>query len=96
MSIYLEIERHSGDERRDVVSSQNAQVGIAAGTCPGCGVAPFRIVGAGLFREGYRWKSGGKCVACQDSVGWIYAEPDTIFGEEEDRAMLVHGRPRVY
>lgn len=97
MSVYLEIERHSGNERRGIKTDPGgSQAGLVEGACPGCGVEPFLVVGAGLIREGRNWKSGGKCCACHDNVGWIIAEPDTIFGAEEDRAVLVHGRARVY
>ena len=96
MTVYREISRHSGDERRAITTGHNPQAGLAEGACPGCGVSPFLVVGAGLFRDGRRWKSAGKCVACGDNVGWIFAEADTIFGEEEDRAVIEHARGRVY
>lgn len=96
MSIYLEIQRHSGNERRAVVGDPTSQAGIAEGACPGSGVSPFRVVGAGLFRITRGWKSGGKCCACGDSVGWIVAESDSLFGREEDENVLVRGRARVY
>lgn len=97
MTCYLEIERHSGNERRVVgTDPAGSRVGIAEGACPGCGITPFRVVGAGLFRIPRGWKSGGKCVGCGDNVGWIVAEADTIFGAEEDRNVLEHGRARVY
>lgn len=96
MSCFLEIERHSGNERRGVSTDPTSQAGIAEGACPGCGITPFRVVGAGLFRIPRGWKSGGKCVACGDSVGWVFIEAQTIFGTEEDERVLRHGRARVY
>lgn len=35
------------------------------------------------------------CVRCKGSLGVLLVEMNTIFGEEEDRAVL-HGRARVY
>jgi hypothetical protein len=35
-------------------------------------------------------------MSCNDPVGWVYSERNTIFGVEEDRAVLEFGRARVY
>ncbi len=88
----LEIERLSGLDVRRV-----SHDGIADGECPGCYAEPFKIEvrSCPTEHEG-RKRTGGYCVACNDPVGWVYSEPDTIFGEEEDRAVLEHGRARVY
>jgi hypothetical protein len=87
MAIRLEIERLSGIDERTV-----SRDGIAAGACPGCGVEPFKIV-THPVDDG---RAGARCVGCNDPVGWVYVTPETLFGEEEDRAVLVHGRARVY
>lgn len=36
------------------------------------------------------------CLWCGAEVGKIRVNYDTVFGREEDLAMLVNGRPRVY
>ena len=87
MALRLEIERLSGIDDRAV-----SRDGIAAGACPGCKAEPFRIA----THPPERGRAGGRCVACNDPVGWVYEEPDTLFGKEEDDAILVHGRARVY
>lgn len=87
MSVRLEIERLSGIDHRHVSND-----GVADGACPGCGVEPFRIV-TPPPEDG---RAGGRCVACNDAVGWVYVTPDTIFGEEEDRNMIQMARGRVY
>lgn len=94
MADRLEIQRGSGIDGRYV-----SRDGIAEGACPGCGCTPFYIAthppedfGHGCLR------AGARCRACNDPVGWFYTNTTaaTLFGEEEDSAVLVHGRARVY
>lgn len=93
--IYLEIQRLSGIDRRDITVEEGA--GIATGTCPGCGCHPFVVAGHSVVQlGGGRSRSCGQCLSCADPAGHIYAEPDTIFGAEEDRVVLDFGRARVY
>jgi hypothetical protein len=81
---------------------------IAEGRCPGCDCAPFKVRGTGdhgvvkydadaveVEFPGQTHKTGGRCEACGDPVGWMYAHIMTLFGIDEDRAVL-HGRCRVY
>lgn len=90
---WLEINRGDFMERRNVRS--DGEVGVAAGACPGCQAEPFQIRG-GNMRELSRdtYISNGRCVACNDAVGYIYARVSTIFGIRED--MEVGLRARVY
>jgi len=93
--VTLEIQRLGGVDERRVDPGEI--FGIAEGLCPGCGTTPFRVQGLGLegdAEHGYR--AGGVSVCCQQNVGWIYAVPETLFGSEEDRAVLSFGRARVY
>ncbi|HEX6051790.1 MAG TPA: hypothetical protein VFZ21_21125 [Gemmatimonadaceae bacterium] len=93
---WLEINRADGSvERRDVRPA--GPVGIAAGSCPGCCTKPFEVRGGGPQRlpDDRTIRSGGRCVACGEAVGYLFAQPDTLFGLEEDERVL-HGRPRVY
>lgn len=90
--IRLEIERHSGIEVRSV-----ARDGTAAGSCPGCGAYPFHIHTHPPEQHGEGLRAGSRCVACADPVGWVYVSPQsTIFGREEDEAVLTRSRARVY
>lgn len=95
MAITLEIQRRDGIERRNVRSL--GDVGEAEGACPGCLATPFLVVGGGMQNIDDRTvRANGRCQSCGDPVGYIFAERATIFGAEEDRAVLVRGRARVY
>lgn len=69
----------------------------ALSTCPDCG-EPLKLAG----REGtmhhdhdtYYTKAG--CLACEKTLGELQTKVSTIFGIDEDEAVLVHGRARVY
>lgn len=92
----LYIQRESGIDKRAITSTSGSPVGTAAGKCPGCGAEPFLVQGGNLRRKDDRTlMADGRCVACRDPVGYIYAKPDTLFGLEEDARML-NGRCRVY
>jgi hypothetical protein len=95
MKIWLEIQRRDGTEHRDV--TPDGKSGVADGECPSCNIWPFLIRGCGVPQDsnGIR-KAGGYCIACEEPVGYIYAEVGSIFGPEEDAAILQHGRARVY
>lgn len=92
----LKIERSIGVERRDVRDLDDGTA-EATGSCPGCGAYPFRIA----CHDPQPWdepsmRAGARCLHCNDPVGWVYFDRPTIFGPEEDRAVLVNGRARVY
>ena len=92
MRVYLEIQRRSGIDRRNVTSD-----GIADGACPGCGAVPFAIkCSTPRIESDTRSVANGRCADCNDPVGYVYVERSTIFGAEEDRAMLEMARCRVY
>ena len=94
MKVWLEIQRLSGIERR-VVKPEGTN-GIAEGACPGCGTAPFIIQGRGRHRHSRdTFRAAGTAICCGDSVGYIYAKTNTLFGLEEDEAVL-RGLARVY
>jgi hypothetical protein len=94
MKFWLEIQRANGIDRRDITPAND--VGIADGTCPGCGATPFLVQGHGIEATGGLYRAAGTAKCCGDSVGYLYAEEQTIFGAEEDRAVLSFGRARVY
>lgn len=96
MRFWLEIQRRSGEiDKREIEPS--AIHGEAEGRCPGCGSLPFLVAGIGVESMGGGvFRAGGKCVGCDDSVGYIFAKEETLFGTEEDRAVLEFGRGRVY
>jgi hypothetical protein len=91
VSAWLVIQRDTGEDRRSVDED-----GIADGACPGCGTDPFAVqTHPPEPYDSHTVRGGGCCVRCGDAVGWVYADAPTIFGAEEDDAVL-HGRPRVY
>jgi hypothetical protein len=93
--IALEIQRHSGNETRRVTPGDGC--GVVDGACPGCGAEPFRVLGCEIEPLSARgFCSGGVSACCRQNVGYLRAEPETIFGTEEDRAVLEFGRARVY
>lgn len=107
MKCWLEIQHEDGSvEKRSVVPGPDNAYGVVEGKCPGCpdwlGRQPsgeFRI--ATEPPENFKRdvvRAGARCTVCNDAVGYCYAEVDTIFGTEEDRAMLGkdHQRARVY
>lgn len=67
------------------------------GVCPGCGAGEFRVRGEGchIAEDDRAYESKARAACCAAIVGVLRAEPGTIFGLTEDRAVL-HGRPRVY
>lgn len=97
--IHLEVQRTSGIDRRHVKSL--GHVGEATGACPGCGSAPFYVVGGGRIRiSDDTYRANGRCQKCGDAVGYIFADMSgsTLFGLEEDEAVLSldKRRARVY
>lgn len=94
MKVWLEIQRVSGIERRAI--KPDGPRGIAEGACPGCGAAPFIVQGHGRHRHSRdTFRAAGTAKCCGDSVGYIYANVSTLFGLEEDEAVL-NGFARVY
>jgi hypothetical protein len=104
--IWIVIERESGNEEREVKPGPEAAYGIVTGTCPGCELAlgrkpvdEFRIRTEGCNRISHDVaRYGGHCVTCNDAVGWVYAQFETIFGLEEDQRVLGNdfSRARAY
>lgn len=94
MKVTLSIQRLSGNETRAVTPGD--LFGTAEGRCPGCGSEPFHVVGTEIEKSEAGIVAGGVSVCCRQNVGYLYAEPETLFGTEEDRAVLSFGRARVY
>jgi len=66
--------------------------------CPECKAeAPIDIRGRGIKSHDHdTYYADAEHVGCGGSLGTLHAKVDTIFGIEEDEAMLKHGRARVY
>ncbi len=95
MRVWLEIQRESGLEKRPLTA--RGTHGESAKPCPGCGIAPLMVRGTNptLLPDDKTIRSGGVAMCCGDSVGYMFARPDTLFGLREDSVML-NGRCRVY
>jgi hypothetical protein len=65
--------------------------------CPHCGDAPCSVVGGGrsISDCDRYYLAAGRCLDCGGSLGEIRVYMETLFGLEEDEAVL-HGRARVY
>jgi hypothetical protein len=65
--------------------------------CPACGAsAPSSVRGAGVDVRGHDSEEApAVALCCGATLGRIVVTYSTIFGIEEDRAVL-NGRPRVY
>ena len=95
MPMHLEINRLSGIEKRGV--RQLDAVLAADGACPGCNAEPFVLKLSGKhIHDRDTLRLNGWCAKCGDAVGYCFQRVSTIFGLEEDRAVLEFGRARVY
>lgn len=64
--------------------------------CPSCSAAPCEVRGSGVSHhdhDTYYARAIARC--CGADVGELRATVSTLFGIDEDRAVL-DGRPRVY
>lgn len=66
--------------------------------CPSCAApAPMKIKGIGRRIHSHdTYAADARTLCCGASVGEIRAQVETLFGLEEDEAVLRHGRGRVY
>lgn len=76
---------------------ENSPTAAIPGPCPACGADDFAVRGEDcrIADDDRAYVSSARAVCCAAIVGVLRAEPGTIFGLTEDRAVL-HGRPRVY
>lgn len=64
--------------------------------CPRCDVAPCKVGGTGITHHNHdTYFAGAVALCCRERIGTIETTVDTLFGIDEDNAVL-HGRPRVY
>lgn len=64
--------------------------------CPSCASLPLRVRGMGIEEQTNESETAaGQCVECGAIVGRLTVTYATIFGREEDGAVLA-GRARVY
>lgn len=77
--------------------TEDSRTTVLEGVCPKCKTAPFEVVRASdIGRAGHDVQACDiACRACRVLVGQMRERVSTIFGLEEDFAVL-NGRPRVY
>jgi len=97
---WLEIQFRDRSEEHEVrADPDNNQVGVVNRACPGCAAFPLLIHASSpviaVGRPGVI-QGNGYTRCCGDAVGYVYAKRETLFGLEEDRAVLEFGRARVY
>lgn len=69
--------------------------------CPACGKTfdgGVRIQGAKqrISEDDRAYESDAYAMCCQQYVGVLRVETDTLFGVREDEAVLVHSRVKIY
>lgn len=96
------IKRNNGDRIAAKVAENGNFVTIPKCPNPACSAEPCRIRGDGKTHhdhDTYYVRAVAQC--CTDEkqivdIGEMQVETDTLFGIDEDEAVLVHGRARVY
>ena len=95
----MEMSAFVGGERREITTlpTKDSKLTVLEGACPKCKADPFEVVRAGsVGRAGHDVQACDiACRGCRATVGEMRERVSTIFGLEEDFAVL-HGRPRVY
>lgn len=76
---------------------EEADHAVAVGACPKCNASPWGVQGTGRRPSTVdrAWEADGVPTCCQQFVGVIRWETDTLFGVREDELVL-SGRCRVY
>lgn len=89
---------HVDDAVHPLTVSEHGSEATMPVDCPRCGAAAPVGVGGKSFGIGGRdyYHADGHCLVCGERIGELRAYVDTIFGLEEDHAVQVHGRARVY
>lgn len=97
---WLEIQFVDRTEEHEVrADPDNNQLGVTNCSCPNCTLFPLVIrASSPVIAVGKpdTIQGNGYAVCCGDPVGHVYAKRQTLFGLEEDRAVLEFGRARVY
>ncbi len=75
---------------------ENATFAVVNIACSSCKKKPMSVRGkANEIESRDTYRSDARCVDCGEDVGVLRVKVDTIFGIEEDAAVL-SGRARVY
>ncbi len=93
MIVTLQTETARHPARVPFAGADHALVDAA---CPICKTpAPLKVRGVSPSHDHDTWSADAMAVCCGARIGQLQAKVSTIFGIDEDRAVL-NGRPRVY
>jgi hypothetical protein len=95
MSQKITLHVSAGPARKCTLAFREADHADAEGACPACGVEPFGVVGKNMHHTFDTYIADGHCTACKAHVGELRVKVNTLFGIDEDEAVL-NGRCRVY
>lgn len=94
------IRDNDGNVLREVQDTYENLVGCDAiqvySTCPHCQRSPYAARFLRQREDAHGMEGDAYCDDCGGTHGTMRVDFDTIFGAEEDRAVLIDGRPRVY
>jgi hypothetical protein len=70
---------------------------VVDGACPLCKATPFKIAGTGRrpSADDLAWEADAVACCCDQPVGIVRAEPNTLFGVREDARIAQMG-VRIY
>lgn len=79
--------------RRCRLQSPDAAHATAEGRCPICSAEPFRIRGTGrrIAADDRAYEADAVCLTCEQMVGTLRVEVNTLFGLREDEAVFRSG-----
>ena len=100
MKQWLEIQFANRTEKHELrADPDNREIGIVNRGCPGCHAFPLALVASSpqiAHGKTDTLRANGHTKCCGDQVGYVYQQQETLFGLEEDQAVLRFGRARVY
>jgi hypothetical protein len=100
MKQWLEIQFADRVEKHELrADPENRGLGIVNRGCPGCHAFPLVLTASSptiAHGKPDTMRANGHTKCCGDPVGYVYQQQDSLFGLEEDRAVLQFGRARVY
>lgn len=97
----MKITLHTTDAQRLKMREPYVKAAYVEGregtACPHCKASPIRARSNEHIVVHDREVHGSAyCMNCEETVGKLVVKMNTLFGLEEDRRVMIHGRCRVY
>jgi hypothetical protein len=93
MKIHVTVNEQRLAARHPYADADHVLVDVA---CPSCAyAAPLKVRGASSTHDHDTHRASAIALCCDATIGTMEVKVDTLFGIEEDRAVL-NGRCRVY